>query len=61
MIRIDITIIISSDNDTLMAVIQEVLQRIIETVERNDCPYIFILECHGGLFEQSQHGTLALG
>ena len=51
MIRIDITVVVSLDNDALMAVIQEILQRIIEAVERYDCPDAFILECHSGLFE----------
>ena len=61
MVRIDIVVVICPDDDPLMTMIQEVLQSIIETMERYDRADIFIFQRHSRLFEQSQHRTLTLG
>ena len=44
-----------------MTVVEEVLQCIIEPIERHDCPHLIVHQLHGGLFEQSQHGAFTLG
>ena len=44
-----------------MAVVEEVLQCIIEPIERHDCPHLIVHQLHGRLFEQSQHGTFTFG
>ena len=44
-----------------MAVVEEVLQCIIEPIERHDCPHLIVHQLHGRLFEQSQHRTFTLG
>ena len=61
MLRIDVCIIVGSDDYTFMAVVQEVFQCVIETVEGYNRTDFFIFYIHGRLFEQSQHGSLSFG
>ena len=59
--RVDIAVVISADNHAAVAVVEEVLQCIIEPIERHDCPHLIVHQLHGRLFEQSQHGTFTFG
>ena len=59
--RVDITVVISADDHAAVAVVKEVLQCIIEPIERHDCPHLIVHQLHSRLFEQSQHGTFTFG
>ena len=41
--------------------VEEVLQCIIEPIERHDGSHFIVHQLHGRLFEQSQHGTFTFG
>ena len=61
MLRIDLGIVVSTDDHAAMAVIQEVLQRVIEKMERDDHAHFLIFQFRSGLFEECQHGSLSFG
>ena len=58
MLRIDLCIVIGTDNDSPVAVIQEVLQCVIEQMERYNNTHLFIFQLGCRLFEEGQHRTL---
>ena len=60
MVWIQIFIIQCMSNDALVRMIKELLQRIIEQMERNDCPRFRIHKFYGRFLKKSQHGTLTL-
>ena len=57
MLRIDLCVVVSTDNNSPMAVIQEILQCIIEQMERHNDAHLFIFQFGCGLFEECQHRT----
>ena len=60
-VRVDIVVLPGPDNYAFMAVVQELVQGIIEHVERNDCSRLLIHQLHGRFLEQCNHRTFALG
>ena len=61
MLGIDITVLIRADDDTAVAVVQKVFQRIIKTIEGHKRADLFLFDGDGRLFEKRQHRTLAFG
>ena len=56
-LRIDLCVVVSTDNNSPMAVIQEILQCIIEQMERHNDAHLFIFQFGCGLLEECQHRT----
>ena len=61
LLRVDVAVVVGADDDTAMAVIQEVFQRVIEAMEGDDHAHLFVHEIDGGLLEERQHGALTAG
>ena len=60
-IRVDVAVVIGFHDHTLVAVIQEVLQRVIEPVERHNRADFFLFDSLRRFLEKCQHGAFALG
>ena len=60
-VGVDIVVFPGPHDYAFMAVVQELVQGIIEHVERNDCTRLFVHQFHGRFLEQRDHRTLTLG
>ena len=59
--RVDVAVIIGTNDHAAVAVVKEVFQCIVEFMERHDGTDFFVHQLHGRLFEQCQHRALTLG
>ena len=58
MLRIDFCIVIGTDNNSPVAMIQEIFQCVIEQMEGDNNTHLFIFQFGCGLFKEGQHRTL---
>ena len=61
MLGIDITVLISANDDAAVAMVQKVFQRIIKTIEGHKRAHLFLFDGDGRLFKKRQHRALAFG
>ena len=61
MFRINLRIIVRAGNHALMAMVKEVLQCVIEQMERNKHAHLPVPQLRCRFFEECQHGTLSFG